>query len=169
MTIKTDGISGILLPAALGAAGLYIFLRWLLPWLFPFFIAWGIAALLEPLVMRLCRKGLRRGFASGLCLLAAFAVFGAVLWLLLHRLTAELSGLFLRLPEILSSVSETLRDWETVLANYLDKTPEGLRHWTDRALESVADSLAALPGKLSAYLLRVVPAAAASAPAVFLV
>jgi len=166
--IKADHLRNILLPVALGAAGLYAFLRWLLPWLLPFFIAWGIAALLEPAVVRLCRKGVRRGVAACVCLLIAFAVLGILLWMLLSRLMAELSGLLVRLPEILTGISDTLRNWEVALASYLDKTPEGLRQWTDRALDSVVSSLTTLPGKLSAHVLRIVPAVASSAPAVLL-
>ena len=47
----------VLLYIALGALGLWLTARFLVPWLLPFLIAWALAALLEPPV-RLCMDGL---------------------------------------------------------------------------------------------------------------
>ena len=157
-----------MLLAALIAAGAYAALRWLLPWLLPFLIAWGAAALLEPLVARLCRCGFGRGSAAGICLLVSLVVLCGLLWLPLHRLGREASELIDGLPQMLEGISAALGRWEAALASYLDKTPDGVRIWLERVMKLAEENLAALPGRLSARLLALLPDMVSAAPGALL-
>lgn len=150
--------------AALLIAAGYALLRWVLPWLLPFLIAWGAAAILEPLVRRLCRRRIPRGAAAGLCLGAALAAVGGLLWLILRRLWREFSALTERLPEILEGISATLSTWEARLAAYSERAPEGLRQWLERGAAGIEESLSRLPGTVSARLLGLLPRMASTAP-----
>lgn len=160
MPIKSAKLLRSLLGFVLFAAGAYVLARWLLP--FP--LAWGAAALMEPAVSRLCRHGFSRGAAAGICLLAALAALGGLLWLPVHRLVRELSELSSGLPEILSALSGTLSRWETLLSAWLAKAPEGLRGILEQAIRGTEESLTALPGKLSSRVLGWLPTIAAAAP-----
>ena len=72
----------VLLYIALGALGLWLTARFLVPWLLPFLIAWALAALLEPPV-RLCMDGLHlpRWAAAALCTLLLTALILGLLFL----------------------------------------------------------------------------------------
>lgn len=168
LPIKSTKLLNITLTAVLCAGAAYVGLRWLLPWLLPFLIAWGAAAVLEPLVRRLCRRGIPRSVAAGACMILALVLVGGALWLLLRRLGMETAELTARLPEILTNAAGVLDGWETGLAGYLDKLPEALRDWIERAAAGAEESLKALPGKLSGKLLGLLPAMASAAPAALL-
>lgn len=152
------------LPAALAGAAVYISLRWLLPWLLPFLLALAAAALLEPAVSALVRRGVKRPFASGICVLVFLTAAGGLLWLLLSRLFAEASDLVQRLPELLAGLSDTVQGWETRLAALPERVPEEAAGMLRAALDSVRTGLESLPGEMAKKLPGLVSAAAAAAP-----
>ena len=156
------------LTAVLVIAGAYVGIRWLLPWLAPLLLAGGAAAVQEPLVARLERRGLPRAAGAGLCLLSGLALAAGVLWLLLRRLTGELSVLTEHLPELLNGIAGLLERGEGMLENLLARAPEELRLWLERAAEGAAESLSALPMRWSAAVLGWLPALAAAAPSALL-
>ena len=168
MPIESAKLLNTVLAAALCVGGLYVSVRWLLPWLLPFLIAWGAAAMLEPAVQRLRHRGVGRGIAAGGCLIALLLLAGTLLWLILRRLAGELSGLAERLPEIAERVSATLETWKTALTSYLDGAPAMLRLWAERGAAGAEESIAALPRRLAAKLLGLLPELAAAAPGALL-
>lgn len=168
MRPKSLDWKNIALIILLASLALYAFFRFLLPWLLPFFIAFCFAALLEPLVVRLCRRGVKRPLASGICVLIFLLALGFLLWLLCRRVGREVYELSGRLPEILSGISVTLRAWEGSLSALLERAPDGLATYLDRALAELTDSLARLPAQLSTKLFAAISAFAAAAPTVLL-
>ena len=160
---STKLLNAVLIAVLCAGCG-YALIRWIVPLLLPFLIAWGAAALLEPVVGRMQRRGIARGLAAGLCLLAALAAAGALLWLPLHRLSRELEELSSGFPEILARLSDFLSRWEGKLSGWLARLPEGFRDWAERAEHSAADRLADLPGTLSGKLLGLLSGMAAAAP-----
>lgn len=101
----------VLLYIALGALGLWLTARFLVPWLLPFLIAWALAALLEPPV-RLCMDGLHlpRWAAAALCTLLLTALILGLLFLGAWRVGYEVAVLLRRLPVLLSGLP-ALSDW----------------------------------------------------------
>ena len=147
---------------------LYAFSRWLLPWLWPFLIAWAVAAALEPVVTRLCRSGVSRGVAAGISTLGFFAALLSLLWLVGARLLREIGELIPRLPEMLSAVSDTLRQWQATLDRWIERAPDSLSAILDSAVSGVTENLSRLPGALTGRLLGWVSNFASAAPSVLL-
>ena len=152
----------------LSGVALYAFSRWLLPWLWPFLIAWAVAAALEPVVTRLCRSGVSRGVAAGISTLGFFAALLSLLWLVGARLLREIGELIPRLPEMLSAVSDTLRQWQATLDRWIERAPDSLSAILDSAVSGVTENLSRLPGALTGRLLGWVSNFASAAPSVLL-
>ena len=168
MDAKTAKVLNIAVWIGLGAAALYVGVRWLLPWLLPFLPALLLAAAIEPAVGYLCRRGLKREVAAALCVLIALALLAGVLWLLLARLTGEVRELLDQLPALLDSAAATLETWESALLGLMDRVPPGLDLWLEQSLEGLRERLRQMPAELSPRLLRLITGAAAGAPGMLL-
>lgn len=160
MRITSSKILNMVLGTLAAAAVGFAAVRWLLP----FVIAAAAAMLLEPVVGRLCRCGWHRGIAAGVCLITGLFAAAGLLWVLMGRLTDEASALLTRLPGLLQELSVLLARWEGALAEYLDRLPEGVRQWLDRAVLDAEETLMQLPAAVSGKILGLLPALAASAP-----
>ncbi len=168
MRLRVSGLTNAALAVLCIAAAAYAAVRWLLPWAAPFLLAFAAAALLEPAVAGLCRRRFSRPLAAGACLLGALLAAAGLLWLLLRRLTLELSELAARAPEIARVLSETLARWDSAIRTFLSRTPEGLAVWLDRAIRGAEESVLRLPETLSGRILRLLPSLAAKTPAALL-
>ena len=168
MRLTSARLTNAALTLLCAAAAVYAAVRWLLPWAAPFLLAFGLAAILEPAVAWLCRRRFPRPLSAGLCLIGALGAAAGLLWLLLRRLLLELGELIQRAPEIARTLSAALARWEGALRGLLERAPEGLGAWAERALAGAEESLLRLPGALSQKALRLVPALASAAPAALL-
>lgn len=155
-----------LLYGALGLAGMWLALRFLLPWLAPFLVGLALAALVEPAVKLLTgRPRLPRWGASALCILgltgAAAGILGGLLW----RLTYEAGALLAKLPTLLAgapTLTEKLERWSY---RFLIALPIPLREAVQTGLDGLLEAGAALPNRLYGWLAGVLAGAAAALPA----
>jgi len=152
----------------LGAAGVWLGVKFLLPWLLPFVIAFALAAALEPLVRRLCRRRFPRPLAAGLCTAALLLLGGGGAAALLSRAVSELSGLTGRLPAVLSDAAALLSRAEQAAAGYIAGVPGEAGRYLAGAAESIKGQLSALPQRLSGKALEAMSALAAKSPAILL-
>lgn len=148
----------------LGAAGVYGFVRWLLPWSAPFVLAFAAAALLEPAVATLARRGVPRPLAAGGCLLLFLGVLGALAYLLLRRLALELGELSANLPALSQSLSAAMERWDAALQRAAAHTPAVLAGAMERAIGGAEESILRLPGTLSQRALAALPSLVSAAP-----
>jgi predicted PurR-regulated permease PerM len=70
------------------------------------FLGFFFAAGLEPFVQRLERKGLRRGYAVLVLVLAALAAFAAICWLMIAPAVRQAGELVAAIPELLTDLSQ---------------------------------------------------------------
>ena len=152
----------------LGAAGVWLFVSYLLPWTLPVVMAFAFAALLEPAVRVLIGRRIPRGAAAGFCTIILLGGACALLSLGCVKLTGSLSGLAKRLPEFFQGVAASLDKLDVRLSKYMASAPEGVEDYLESAIASVTESLASLPAYLSGKLLSFVSAAAAKAPTALL-
>ena len=155
----------VLLYIALGALGLWLTARFLVPWLLPFLIAWALAALLEPPV-RLCMDGLHlpRWAAAALCTLLLTALILGLLFLGAWRVGYEVAVLLRRLPVLLSGLP-ALSDWlEKAVYRLVVAAPVSLQDWLRQALEGLVSQGVGLPSQFYDWLLAAVTGAASALP-----
>ena len=155
----------VLLYIALGALGLWLTARFLVPWLLPFLIAWALAALLEPPVC-LCMDGLHlpRWAAAALCTLLLTALILGLLFLGAWRVGYEVAVLLRRLPVLLSGLP-ALSDWlEKAVYRLVVAAPVSLQDWLRQALEGLVSQGVGLPSQFYDWLLAAVTGAASALP-----
>ncbi len=139
----------------LALAGLFLFVRYLLPLFLPFLLGAALAAAAEPLVHFLCsRLRLRRGFASGIGISAALSFLLMALVLIFGFILRELRMLAGMLPELegtLRSGMDTLSAW---LLNLAASAPDGLRSILTRNVNSFFSGGSALLDKITGWALH---------------
>ena len=158
-----------LLLAALGAVGLWLFFRWILPWVLPFLIALLIAKLMEPIVRMLTlRAKMPRWIAAALMtLLVVGAVGGLVFWGL-SRLVFEARTGIEKLPALIAQMPGVVENLRVQLENLFAALPEEMRDFLYASLERLLESGAGIPGVVYAALMRWITALAGAFPAVML-
>lgn len=149
MHSKFSIITGKLLAAALWVAGIWLFLRFLLPWTSPMLLAFAAAVAIEPAVRFLCRRRFPRGAAAGLCVLSFLLGLGFLLWLLFSRIFSEFQHLGAHLPELLNSVAEFISYWQERLSTLTLELPPALKQVLNSAVGGMKEQLLALPGLIS--------------------
>ncbi len=120
--------------AAVGALGLFLGVRYVLPAALPFAIGLAVAALAQAPVRR-CERVLPRWAASFLCVSAIYAVLGLGLWLLTRVIAARLGALAPQLPALLSTARDSLtRLSDAMCARAPAELEDAVRRWTDALL-----------------------------------
>ena len=142
----------------LGAAGLFLGVRFVLPALAPFLIGLGVAAAARGPVRR-CEQalGLPRWAASFLCVGAIFAALGLGLWLLGAFVTARLGAAAQSLPGMLRLASDALADLSDAICS---RAPAGM----EDAVRSWTESVTHLGERLSDAALRLMGGAVTALP-----
>lgn len=149
---------------ALGALGLYLAARFLLPWTAPLLAAWLIAALLEPAVSFLVRRRWRRGAAAAVC---TFAALGLLLWGLTALVSrglaaaAELTGL---LPALAENLAGRARALQALAEEQLRTAPAPTAALLEGALDALGAAFSALPAQLSRALVSLLSRTAQASP-----
>ncbi len=158
--------AAVLFCLSLGAIGVFLGVRYVLPVLLPFLAAWVLARLVRPLAVRFsARTRLPRGLCAAALL---FVMFGGIFWLAvlaIGRLFGELAGLVGRLLEeggdlfaVLDRILEGL--------GLSGERGDGIREWiTDRWNDIVMDLLQAV----SAYLPQLAGGILSALPDILLV
>jgi sporulation integral membrane protein YtvI len=158
----------IILWTALGLAGLYAALRWLLPWTAPFLIAAILAGAVEPAVSHLCRRRWPRAAAAGVCTVVLLGTAGAGLWLLIDAVLGELRNFLLRLPALTEGLSRLIGqagDWLQSYAGRFGVVPGA---WLTGLLEDLPAQLSQLLPALSGGAWGFLSGLAGRAPAILL-
>lgn len=151
---------------AVGAVWLSV--RFLLPWGAPFLLAFALAAVLEYPVRALTRRGWRRGAASALLSLGALALVLFALTRLAARCLTALAEFARRGPELVQNMAEGAGRAEGRLLAYIDAAPPELGELLRTALDGIADTLCAIPARLSQSALDAASRAAQHSPDVLL-
>ena len=119
-------IARFILITGLVAAGIYIFLNYLLGWFLPFIIAWFIALLIQPVVQFFNTKlKIPRKPATILFLLILFVALGFVIFLAIDRVVYELTLLSknFSLTDSTNIVSNVINNFFEQLENTLGNIP----------------------------------------------
>lgn len=82
-------------------AGVYLGLRYVLPVTIPFLIGWGLAVWLHPLALKVGKKlHLKKSVVGGFFMLLLLAGVGALLWIGVNTLIAQMKAWLLSLPQV---------------------------------------------------------------------
>ena len=157
-----------LIAVAALVAALWFGAKALLFLLAPFFAAYALAAAMEGAVRVLVRRGLPRRMASALTTLLALGLIGALLWLLVGRLSGLLAALGRAAPRLVSALGEKMNALEEHAARFAASMPEGFPDPLRTALDSAGSALGALPAQLSSRLLALAAGAMQNAPGILL-
>ena len=115
------------LRVAAAIAGIFLFVRFLLPVLLPFLIGLGLALLAQrPISLCISRLHLPRWLASFSCVLFLFALLGTGTFFLGRILLRELTGFLRELPALLSSLSAPFAALKLRLYALAARLPDGL-------------------------------------------
>lgn len=158
----------LLLWGALGAGGLYVGLRWLLPWMAPFLIAAALARLIEPVVNYLRSQRWPRSLAAGVCTTAMLAAVGLILRLVVGGVVGELKGLAAQMPALVEGITRAVGKLEGWLRRTIDNTGGALESYLLSALDALPEQLGRLPSALSARILGFLSGFAGRTPAILL-
>ena len=154
--------------AAAIAAALWFGSKLLLGLLAPFFAALALAAAMEGAVRPLVRRGLPRRAASALTTLLALGLIGALLWLLVGRLSELLGVLGRAAPQLVAALGERISALEEHAARFAASMPGGFPDPLREALRSAGSALGGLPAQISARLLALAGGAMQNAPGILL-
>ena len=158
-----------LLAAALIAAGVLVFFRWLLAWVLPFLIAMLAAKLMEPVIRKLTERcKIPRWLAAALLTLV---VVGAILTLAfwgLSRLVYEARGWLGQLPALLSNMPDWAAAFRGQLESLIAAAPEEMREFLRGSLESLLEGGVGIPGEIYTLLMGWITSLASALPAVML-
>jgi len=158
----------MLLWGALGAGGLYVGLRWLLPWMAPFLIAVALARLIEPVVSYLRSQHWPRSLAAGLCTTAMLAAAGLLLRLVIGGVVGELKDLIAQLPALVAGITHAVGNLEGWIRRTIDNTGGALENYLLSALNTLPEQLGRLPSVLSGKILGFLSGFAGRTPAILL-
>lgn len=155
--------------AALIALGLWLSFRFILPWIMPFLLALITARLIEPLIKFLMRKlHVRRSFAAFLSSAFTLLFMLSLVFLLIHQAINGIGILAQNLPEVASSVGQTIRRLETSLYHFFIAAPPETQNILLTAIESFGKMLDEMPTQISSVLLGFAGNAATAFPRFFL-
>ena len=103
---------------AIGALGVYLFLRYALMALLPFLLAWGVAVLVYPLSVRTAKKiHLPQKLVAVVYVILLLTMLGLLLFWGTSRLLREIESLLLRLSEEKEGLSATIDNlWARLIA-----------------------------------------------------
>ena len=154
----------VLLYMGVTVGAVWLSVRFLLPWGAPFLLAFGLAALLEYPVRALVRSGWKRSAASAVLSLGALAavLFGIVR--LGARCLTALADFARQGPELVQRMAEGVGRLEAGLLAYIEAAPPELGDLLRTALDGIAETLYAVPAKLSQSALDAVSRAAQHSP-----
>jgi sporulation integral membrane protein YtvI len=158
----------LFLLAAVGCAGLYAGLRWLLPWAAPFLVALVLARAIEPAVSFFCSQRWPRSLAAGVCTTALLLSLGLGIRLIIGGAVSELRAFSVRLPELIEGLTGAVSLLEERAMRLIDRTDGALSEYLLSALESVRNSLAEVPTMLSGKILSFLSAFAERTPSILL-
>jgi predicted PurR-regulated permease PerM len=117
----------------------YLFMRYAFWVLFPFLLAFLVAVVLQRPINFLVRKTkLKKGLASGLCVLALVLSFLGVLSLVGVKIAVEIKGLIATLSALLEDIPALLTTAETSILGIIHYLPDAFE---ESAAASVTDFL----------------------------
>lgn len=138
---------------AAAAAGILVFVLWLLPVLLPFCIGAVVAALAEKPVKLLQEKThLPRWLSSFLCVLAIFAILAGGLFFLCKTVFQELGSFLRQLPELLASLAEPLAFLRQKLLDLAARLPDGIGSGLRSGIEDLFESGSLMGSKVYDWL-----------------
>ena len=111
-------------------------------------------AIRRPAAVLAERCRLPKRLCGPLCVGLFYALFGAVLYLLLRRLLYELGSFSGQLPELLGALSELLSGVQDRLRAYAARVPDGLGTVLESAVDGLFADTGSLLGRLTQTLLR---------------
>ena len=151
------------------AAGILVFVVWLLPVLLPFVIGLAVAALAErPVGFVLRRSRLPRWLVSFVCVLLLYALLGGGIFLLCRVVCRELGAFLHELPELLSSLSVPLARLHERLLAIASRFPDGIGSGLRSGVESLFASGSLLSGRIYSWLFDFASGLLTSAPGIVL-
>lgn len=149
--------------------GAYFFMRFLLPCLLPFILAYLTAAAIEPAVRHLSESyRIKRSFCSAVCTVIAFLALTGLISAAMTHAAYEVTKLIRELPEALSGTLELIEKARELLSGAIKTVPDSYRDFAFDTLDSVKESFAQLPVRLTSVLMSALSSLAAAVPGVFL-
>ncbi len=139
---------------ALGLAGGFLFLRYLLEPLLPFLLALGLSAMVEPQVQRLRRAiGVKRTFAAATVTTALLLVAGSAAAVLALRLILELRVWSTEFPQALERFPLLWNGFLDRIESWYSACPAFFRSALDLLAEQLAESAPTVVGAAGQWLM----------------
>ena len=161
--LKTGGIF------ILAAAGLWLFVSYLLPLTLPFLVAFLLSVITEPPALFLMEKGrLPRWAAGAVCTLGVYLLLFGGIFLLGRCVFSLLGDVTARLPELLQQISPMLEHLRERLLALTHRLPDGLGAGLSAAVEDFFRSGSGLLERLPETLFSLITALAGKLPGVAL-
>ena len=142
------------IPALIGFAVLFLFLRYLLPLVLPFLLGAVLALAAEPLVRFLCSLRLKRPFATGIGITAAFSFLAFLVMIAGAFAVRQLQNLASFLPELETSLRLGVDTADRALRSLTQKVPGELGLVLTRNVEGLLSGGDGLISKATAFLLK---------------
>ena len=136
-------------------AGTLFFVKYLLPLFLPFLLGAALAMAAEPLVAFLSQRlKLRRAFAAGIGISAAFGLLSSLVLLICAFLLRELRNLAGVLPELEQTVNQGLNTADQYLTALTHRIPGELGDVLTRNVDSLFSGSSAVLGRIGDFLLK---------------
>lgn len=154
-----------LLYIALGIAGAWLFLKFLLPYTAPFILAFLTATLVEPLVGFMYKRlSFKRPFAAVICTLGLLAILIGLTVFAAGRIIYEISSFIKQLPSFLAPFLSLFRGAEESLYGYIIAAPPEVQGFFESTLNSLREQSSGLPSLLYEKLFAFLSSLARSMP-----
>lgn len=158
-----------LLYLALGFAGAWLFVRYVLGWLLPFLIAFAVAHLIEPAVGFIVRKTrLRRAAASGLCVLTVYGLVAGLFYLIVSRILYEAGELLHQLPALVAQLPPLTESFRERVYSLIISVPVELQDFLTTSFENFMSRGITIPANLYSFLATFLSSTVLSLPAFML-
>ena len=167
---KKDFIINVIYIIAVGSIVYGIF-KYAIPWLMPFVIGFSVAFILKPAITLVSDKyKINRKLVAGIFVTLFYVTVGALITLLIIKLSMSIKDLFLALPSIyMTKVEPAVYEITYNIEGLISKLdPEIVETITDILL-SLVNSLGSLISNLSTKIVKIISSAVSSVPAFFII
>ncbi|ASW42270.1 MULTISPECIES: sporulation integral membrane protein YtvI [Eubacteriales] len=149
----------------------YGIFKYAIPWLMPFVIGFSVAFILKPVITLVSDKyKISRKLTAGILVTLFYLIVGALITLLIIKLSMSIKDLFLALPSLyMTKVEPAVYEITYNIENLISKLdPELVKTITDILL-SLVNSLGSLISNLSTTIVKVISSAVSAVPGFFII
>ena len=139
------------LPILVGAACVWLGLKYLLPVALPFILGTGLALVAEPLVRRLSGR-MSRGVSAGLGVTVALCAVAVCVYFIGAITLSQLKKLAAYMPDLQNTATQATQLAEDFFVGLADRAPEGMRPMLQHTVLSFFDNGTAIVQQVTQHI-----------------